>query len=367
MLSMPDVATLGLCSLLTSTAFFFVLLFIWLDRRAEDHWVYWAVSSGLYAATLAGFRMVDQAWAVALLYDALALSNLLILAGIRRFDGKPAWRAWMALPILAPGLAYLTPALAAGPGANLDWLSRIGGTAGLSACMVIVGGITVLGHGKAAMRGRRIVGFALLAYLPGYVLAMAADGSGGFDPKLAALLPMLSDQVLLAVLYLGLLSMSGERAQAALRDMALRDPLTGALNRAGLTELCLRGLAPDTGVILTDVDHFKAINDSSGHAAGDAVLVDLVIQAKSLLPGRADVIARLGGDEFVVLLHDTTLAETRKVADRLCRAAGRTPGLPDWTVSLGVAMGMGGLAETLARADRALYAAKASGRARAVA
>lgn len=371
MFTLPDLATLRLCCLLTSTAYCVVLLVLSYDRRDGGHWLYWAASAGLYAPILVGFELASHALAVALLYGALAVTNMLILAGIRHFDGQPAWRPWMAAPVVATVLGFLVPALVEGDGPSLAWLSRVGGTAGLCVSMALTGGIMVFGRQRTATWGRRIAGLSLLGYLPGYAVAMAADGSGSSHLHLAALLPMLSDQILLAILYLGLLSMSGERAHAVLREMALHDPLTGALNRAGLTARCDTGLPPGTGIILIDVDHFKQINDRHGHAAGDAVLVDLVGRAQALALGPDDAVARLGGDEFVVLLHRTAPGQLQALADRFCReagaASGRRPGLPPWTASLGVAMASGSLAETLAMADRALYAAKASGRARAFA
>ncbi|GJD58200.1 GGDEF domain-containing protein [Methylobacterium dankookense] len=362
---LPDLQTLRLCSLLASTAFGLVFLAFWQGRRAEPFWLYWAGSSLLYAALMLGFARVEHVALIALFYALLAGTNILILAGVRAFDGRPAFRAWMLLPILATGLGCGLPAWLVPDPALAGTVSRIGGTALLASSSALAGATLAFGPQVQPSRGRRIAGLAILGYQPSYILAIVAEAAGWSEPNMAALLPMLSDQVLLGIMSLGLLAMPGERAQGALREAALRDALTGAWNRAGLAARC--GLpAPGAAVILIDVDHFKAINDRRGHAAGDAVLVTLVARIAALLPGPADIVARLGGDEFAVVLHGTTLAAARGLAGEIRLAARRAGEAPAWTVSLGVAPAEGAdLAGALARADAALYAAKAAGRDRA--
>lgn len=152
-----------------------------------------------------------------------------------------------------------------------------------------------------------------------------------------------------------------------LAAQASTDPLTGLLNRRAwdaavrrATAVAERRGAPLTLVAL-DVDRFKAYNDAHGHAAGDALLQ---AAAQSWLGHlrSGDVLARTGGEEFVVLVHDADAEAGRRLAERLLTA------LPDGqTCSAGVAEWGGDTADALlARADEALYAAKQSGRARAV-
>ena len=122
-------------------------------------------------------------------------------------------------------------------------------------------------------------------------------------------------------------------------------------------------------MIAIDVDHFKSINDRYGHAAGDAVLVALATCAMRRLSGR-DLFVRLGGDEFIVVLADTARETALAFADDLRRAFRALPDLPAWTASMGVSMVAAGetsLIRAIARADEALYEAKASGRDRAAA
>ncbi|MBK0024001.1 GGDEF domain-containing protein [Ochrobactrum sp. S46] len=94
------------------------------------------------------------------------------------------------------------------------------------------------------------------------------------------------------------------------------DPLTGAPNRAGLALAFAGSKNSAVTAVLIDMDHFKAVNDRHGHAAGDRLLVQLVASIYKVL-SRADVVARLGGDEFVVLFKDTQEADAIRHAETL--------------------------------------------------
>jgi diguanylate cyclase (GGDEF)-like protein len=136
------------------------------------------------------------------------------------------------------------------------------------------------------------------------------------------------------------------------------DALTGALNRSGLQEaadrlrLRRRRTSRHVTVAALDLDGFKAINDRTGHAAGDRLLAEATAAWRSVLR-RDDVLARTGGDEFIVLMPDTEPPEATAVLDRL-RAAHPV----EW--SAGVASWQIGesLEQCIERADRELYAAK---------
>lgn len=161
-----------------------------------------------------------------------------------------------------------------------------------------------------------------------------------------------------------------------LSDLSFKDPLTGVYNRryfsARLDEEVKRFLRSDQplGLVAIDVDHFKAINDRDGHAAGDAVLTT-VGQLLSLNSRSSTVIARLGGDEFAALLVNTPRSGARAYANRVRRSIAALP-CPQGrvTISAGVAtlpedvLGVGSISgEGLLRAaDRALYQAKRAGR-----
>jgi diguanylate cyclase (GGDEF)-like protein len=120
-------------------------------------------------------------------------------------------------------------------------------------------------------------------------------------------------------------------------------------------------------VVAIDVDHFKTINDSFGHGAGDDVLAGIAEHLRRQCR-EEDVIGRLGGDEFVLLLASTDRTGAEQLAERVRKAVGVTGidtgvGPAAVTVSVGVATGDGSDPEQLLRnADAALYAAKAAGR-----
>jgi len=168
-------------------------------------------------------------------------------------------------------------------------------------------------------------------------------------------------------------------ANKRLEELAVTDPLTGAFNRRRLFELLeaerarvQRGAEPMSALML-DIDFFKKINDTHGHAAGDAVLRELVERCRSALR-TTDAICRYGGEEFVAILPLTPLPGAANLAERLRAAIAGAPvaysGTPiAVTVSIGVAAYRPNetVEETLARADRNLYTAKDTGRNRVVA
>ncbi|NEZ03280.1 diguanylate cyclase [Wenzhouxiangella sp. XN201] len=172
------------------------------------------------------------------------------------------------------------------------------------------------------------------------------------------------------------LNVGNLRLRDSLRDQSIRDPLTGLYNRRFLDENLGREISRSrrTGnplsVIVLDVDHFKQFNDSLGHDAGDAVLIDLA----RLLAEQArdmDLPCRLGGEEFLIVLPRASVEQAMLAAERLRKAVSdmdveyRGQPLHGVTVSLGVASypDHGDEAESLIKAaDQALYRAKRAGR-----
>jgi diguanylate cyclase len=165
------------------------------------------------------------------------------------------------------------------------------------------------------------------------------------------------------------------RALAQLQAIATRDELTGLPNRRQMQALMdqelLRALRHhhDFCIAVIDLDHFKQVNDEHGHAAGDAVLRAFAGAAQAAMRA-TDVMARWGGEEFVVLLPDTAMPPALGGMERLRQQiAGLSIDLGDGrqssvTVSIGLTGHRRGdsLAQTLERADRLLYRAKAEGR-----
>lgn len=162
---------------------------------------------------------------------------------------------------------------------------------------------------------------------------------------------------------------------------AVTDPLTGLYNRRYAQSHLKRLIdaSAESGsafaVMVADLDHFKAVNDSHGHAAGDLVLARVSDQLRMSV-GAEGMVARIGGEEFLIVIPDTSRGAARQTARRLCRIIRETPiSLPDRvnpvhvTISIGVTLAEPGRTpgaisvETLInQADRALYGSKAGGR-----
>lgn len=165
-----------------------------------------------------------------------------------------------------------------------------------------------------------------------------------------------------------------ERELEAASAMIRQDQLTGALNRRGMEEAFERELSraarlsSPLAVAMLDVDHFKRLNDTLGHQAGDGALVHLAKVLRQLLRP-TDSIARYGGEEFLILLPNTEVAEAQKVMQRVQRELTRQFFLHEnqrvlITFSAGVVQLAPGedRQAVIARADAAMYRAKAAGR-----
>jgi two-component system cell cycle response regulator len=172
-----------------------------------------------------------------------------------------------------------------------------------------------------------------------------------------------------------------KQAEAELRLLATTDPLTGLANRRHLLDraeqelLRLQRFGNPFTLMTLDVDHFKRINDTHGHAAGDRALCGLAAACIGLLR-EMDMIGRMGGEEFTIVLPETSGDDAMPVAERIrlgiatLRFDADQPDLEfGFTVSLGIAECSRDdvrIEQPLARADRALYEAKAAGRNRVV-
>lgn len=163
------------------------------------------------------------------------------------------------------------------------------------------------------------------------------------------------------------------QAHADLQRLALTDALTGLANRTRFGERVSSAIAESAkgarppAVLLLDLDEFKAVNDTLGHSAGDAVLVEVARRLGSVVRD-VDTVARLGGDEFAILLPAASSEQAHLVAERCLEALRRPVAVGQGAVwaksSIGVRFGTQGCsADVLLRdADTAMYAAKARGR-----
>jgi diguanylate cyclase (GGDEF)-like protein len=211
--------------------------------------------------------------------------------------------------------------------------------------------------------------------------------SAGRDPKVAIRLPigtgddlllepkreLAADEISIARAVANILTTAIARAREdeRIRYDAVHDPLTGLANRILLRDRLEHALArskregDETGVLFVDLDNFKDVNDTYGHAAGDEVLVKLSGRLQSAVRP-ADTIARLGGDEFVAVCEkvdeESALALARRLQETIelpVVVEGIEHGL---SASIGIALGNADPEALLVHADEAVYRAKADGR-----
>ena len=165
-------------------------------------------------------------------------------------------------------------------------------------------------------------------------------------------------------------------ARDALRFQATHDPLTGILNRAAVIEILERQLSrafreeSDLAVIMTDIDHFKRVNDEFGHIAGDAVLREVARKMKASVRSY-DEVGRYGGEEFLIVTPCNSSEKAAEIAERVRTVLAEAPvATSEGVVSVAASFGVSGSetgkdvdADAMIRAaDAALYRAKAAGR-----
>jgi diguanylate cyclase (GGDEF)-like protein len=161
-------------------------------------------------------------------------------------------------------------------------------------------------------------------------------------------------------------------------ETAFKDPVTGISNRAAMDTVIRREVelsrrhGNQLSLIMLDIDKFKAVNDTHGHLAGDALLKGLAMCLQECIRS-SDIVFRYGGEEFAIVLSNTDLPGAQLLAERIRRAVElREFRLERLAIKITVSVGVAQLGPKddmpilIERADRALYAAKAQGRNRVV-
>ena len=358
------------------------------------------VLTSLAGSKIAGVREWGQANAIAILGLVLAASRgivpdllsieagngllavaiCLMLAGFRRHLGQ-------SVPVrLLAGGCILTVAMVAVFHYGVDSLPLRTMTVSLFhgiVCCAIGFGMPLPAQARLRYACLFTKGAALLLalghFVRGLAFAFQADVPAGFlEPTTQNLVFFALGTLALPGLTLGAVMMANARMVSDATYAAEHDHLTGAPTRRAFFAAADREHARavrdggELGMLMLDVDYFKRINDTHGHAVGDRVLRDLVRHARDAIR-TVDYCARIGGEEFAVLLPDAGADTALAVAERLRAALDRSLPAPNgravaYTVSIGVAMLAEGesVSSLLARADAALYAAKAGGRNRVV-
>ena len=342
-----------------------------------------AMAAANAAGTLALLLHVQRGlWPAALTYrpaDVLAIVAFALLSAAvsaittRRLAWQPA-----ALVVLASTtLLSLVPY-----DGDLRWQARVVGLAG--AGLSLAAGVAAWRSLAAASTGRRTPApLALPLFLTAALLLLHAAGVPGRAGSMPADLRV-PDAFNLAFLWAALVLLLLQNATLAflvimrlilrVERLLERDPLTDTLNRRAF-DLALHQAHAELGrgrgdaLVMIDMDRFKQLNDTLGHAAGDAALRQMVRELQPCLR-EVDRFGRLGGEEFCVLLPDTDLAGAALVAEHMRALLDQTPLrwlAQDWplSASFGIAEAERGDASAdavLTRADAALYRAKHQGR-----
>ncbi|BCW73620.1 GGDEF domain-containing protein [Arthrobacter sp. NicSoilB8] len=283
-----------------------------------------------------------RGWQIATSPALTAIVSALDHPSVNNWSGGPCFLAAMSLMI---GLA------------SRELWRRKGGFDGAEVPMAVTSGIVAL--------------FYLLR-----CAAFILDGPDGpvFGMFFGSGITTLLTITLLIVVSFSITALSAEQATEALRIRASHDGLTGLLNRAAFLALLedalgsRRGAENSGSLILADLDHFKAVNDRSGHAGGDAALRAFASACRSSVRSN-DLVGRYGGEEFILFLPGATPGQAVRVTEQISatlRNSGQIQSPP--TVSYGIARldAGGAVTAALASADAALYRAKARGRNQAV-
>lgn len=340
---------------------------------------FWMASSfvGAAGATAALARLFVSS-PVPLLFGAAGViaASCLAAMGIQRFCDRPvSWHVMGGTGVLSlAGVVFFMI------GFEHMQLRMLSYTLGQALPLVLALRLLLSPPEGRVSPGARLSGIVILTIIAIF-LARATGNLLGYDFSAKAggqghAVMVLGLVFLSMTLNFGFLLMAIDRLRGEVADLALLDDLTGVANRRHLlqrlSEECARSerSGEPFSLLVIDLDGFKAINDTHGHAAGDACLRHFTLMAQTRLrPG--DMLARTGGDEFCVVLPSSTLREAAAIAGRVlevCRqdAAGCTPGDIPIAISIGVAewdRGIGQFPDRLiAHADHALYAAKKNGK-----
>ena len=332
---------------------------------------YWALAPAVWLIATVFFA-VPGPWPQEL---ARWLGNGLILLGFvlfhvgcRRFFGQPV--KWRRI-VVAFALVMLCLAWFAGPDPSYRMRAAI-----VTAAIAVVHSSTLVFLWQSGNRNFpvRMVQVTLALHLCVLLVRLQSVLS---VPEVGDLMEASTVQsfylgaYVLAVLLLsiGAVLMATDRVRTELEHMATHDALTGTLNRRAILDFCEdeheRSLryGQTFSLMMIDLDHFKSVNDTHGHQYGDWVLVHFAECTRAALR-RADRFGRYGGEDLLVLLPNTSTGAALPVAERI-HAALATGHALDCQLSIGIATWQNPgdtLDAMLARADKALYQAKAQGR-----
>ncbi|EHS50001.1 diguanylate cyclase [Rhizobium sp. PDO1-076] len=369
---MLDVKTAFLLWITQTGTFSILLIAIWLHAPNQRHYLWFGLG---FASHALGLGLVATRNEIPD-FISIQVANFISLSsfsfwvvGLARFDGRQPPRLFLLPPLLWTAANLL-------PFVRVEFAYRFAVYEIATSVGFVIMAFTVGNSAFSTIRYRQMLAsvwilqaisgivFAglVVMLMPSDFPALTIKGHIG----LIAIVGFVTAVVILAKMLM-------DQSEARLRELACTDPLTGALNRRGLSDAFeqMTGASdkPAVALLLFDLDHFKQINDRYGHQTGDLVLSEFARLCKSLLP-QGTAFGRTGGEEFAAVL---TVAEARDAAliaetARLAMAERKIPAgavATSVTVSIGIAvatMAEATLDQLMKNADKALYKAKAQGR-----
>lgn len=373
-----DIATLHFSSALGRASYLVVFAIVAIRLPGETYLRHWigAIFASMIGSTIMArvpvTRWLTPAEAFAI-YTFYLASLALSWSGLRVFNGRTVRVSTVALMTAAPGAFYVAALLVGVPAREA--------LASVFVFCLAYAGIAAL-EAVRRSRGirlwsRYIIATTFIFYAAVFILTFGVLVGTDMPMNSAesAQWSMILDQATGILVYFGYLAMAGERAVLTVHRLAETDPLTELTNRRGLKATLERPgrileAGVPAGVLIADIDHFKAINDTHGHEAGDMVLVAFSGRLRAALRDQ-DIVVRWGGEEFLAVLPGIDTDRLTTVAEHLRASIERFPfSLPNGTsipvtVSVGISDMTGGRQEfelAAQRADAALYLAKTGGR-----
>lgn len=370
-----DTTTLRVAFSIVALILFVLFYFVTFRNTRSAYSAWWCAALGLFLCGSALYLFdgtFHQIWANPLGNALLVAGSVCVWTAARTLR-TTRWKLWQLAA--APVLTIVVSAFD-NPASN-EWS---GGPVFLLLMTVLIamtsGELWSLERGYSRVhRPLAVAAGSLAVFYFGRWIAFLAVGADGqmFSAYFGSSVTTLATMVLLVAVSFSMASLSTEQLMRELKTCASEDGLTGLLNRTGFTDRAVEELrrmktAGTQGtLILADLDHFKTINDTYGHAAGDSAIRAFASACKCTVRS-TDVVGRYGGEEFVILLPGAEPRNAENIAiqiSRILEAMNSPDGMKMPTVSYGVATldpANTDLDTAIECADMALYRAKALGR-----
>lgn len=368
-----DQQTMFMVNALLLLVFAVAFLLAAIGDKDRSYWINLVISNLLFAVAFFQFSKSINGAA-----EALLIPNALLVIGlglrwlaIRNFFGHRSSPTWfIVLTILIVAALLISPSI--GQGLVFGFINFVIAAQILAIIVSLAKEKEKLPSKIALILAYSVIGLSsLLRVVQGWILS----------PEIENLLPadiFLELNLIAATIHISAsgafsLSIAYERSVSVLREIAMRDPLTGLYNRWSIQALSetiqTRTSDHNASAVMLDIDHFKSVNDTYGHAAGDAALkhcADLIRHTFR----EYNLIARVGGEEFLVIMPKQETHEAEKLAKKLQNSMRvnefyfENTRIP-LTVSAGISHGSAdplSLSKLIDSADKSLYQAKINGR-----